>query len=187
MLRGRCVLRGCWALRVDAEAPRRTRDRDRTIGVRTEHPRPGRFEQLRRDGRRVSVVIVGADGDHRGGGIDGSKEAGVLVPRPMVRHLQHVGAHVGTGPEHRALGRWLDVAGEERAHACWADDPHDQARVVLHRLRGVQPCQLAGIGWRPQHLEVERADRGRPADRQRLHLDAAAGDRARHLILGQAD
>ena len=69
------------------------RDVTVVVGAQQRHTEPGHLVQQHR--RRVPVVVVQPDADHREPGLHRGQEVRVGVGRAVVRHLEHVGAQVG--------------------------------------------------------------------------------------------
>ena len=118
---------------------------------------------------RMAVVVVQADADYCHPGMHRCEKRGIEIRRAMVRHLEHVGAHVGADAEHRLLCLDLDVAGQQ--------DP-DIADRCPKNQRGI-----VRIGAGPS----ERHPR-----RQHFHVDATDVEKASHggcgdrqAVLGQ--
>jgi hypothetical protein len=104
----------------------------------------------------VTVVVVQPYRDDGEPGVHRREEACIGVRAAMVRHLEHVGAHVDARGQHGLLRLDLGIAGQE-----YPDTPHrrpqDQRRVVR-----IGPRATHG-DTRSQHLQVDSADVDPPA------------------------
>jgi hypothetical protein len=107
---------------------RRPDDRDITvlIGAQQRHAEPSHLGQQQR--RRVPVRVAGADADHGHPGVHRGEEVRIEIRRAVVRHLQHVSPHIGTGRHQVLLCFDLDIAGQQ--------DPHPADLCAEHQ-RGV--------------------------------------------------
>lgn len=80
----------------------------------------------------MPVVVAEAGRDQRNRGSHRGREPRVLVHRPVMRHLEHVGAQIQAGGEQGRLGRRFDVAGEQNPDSAHLGE-RDNAGVVRTR------------------------------------------------------
>jgi hypothetical protein len=73
--------------------------------------------------RRVPVRVVRTHRDQGDARTGGGQEVRVGVGAAVVRHLQHVGAHVDAPAQDPGLGLGVEVAGQEDPHTALGD-PH---------------------------------------------------------------
>jgi hypothetical protein len=107
------------------EVTRPAHDRDVTVpvGAKERHTQPGHLGE--QDGRRMPVIVVQADADHRDGRMSGGEECRVGVGGAVMRNLEHVGPQIRARVQQRALRVDLRVAGEQDANALDLGSQHE--------------------------------------------------------------
>jgi hypothetical protein len=141
------------------------------IGPQRRHPEPREFGE--QDRRRMAVVVVRADADHRHRRVDRSQKRRLRIGGPVVRHFEDVRAQVRAGGDQRPLRLDLGVARQEDPHAADLGAQH-QGGVVR-----IGPGAVERPG-RPEDVEVDVADvEGRPF-RRRQHRPPHRGRDAMH-------
>jgi hypothetical protein len=86
-----------------------------TIRSLDRHTQPAELGQQQR--RRMPVVVVQPDRNHRHSGVHGSQEPRIGVRASVVRNLQHVGPEVDARVKHSLLLLHLRVARKQYTHA----------------------------------------------------------------------
>jgi hypothetical protein len=97
----------------------------------------------------MAVGVVRAHRDERDACTGGRQEIRIGVGAAVVRHLEHVGPHVGTRRQDPLLGRGAQVTGEQHPQTM-RGDPDEQAEVI-GSSGGAGPARKRG-----QHLESRR-------------------------------
>lgn len=129
--------------------------------------RTGAAQLIQQRRRWVAVVVRLAHRDHRRARLHRGQEPRADESAAVMRRLEHVGAHIDTGIEHRLLLLDLAVAGEQDGEAV-DTRPRDERGVVRIRVRSAQGPH------RPQELQGHVADPRMRAHLRRLHVGGGA-------------
>lgn len=115
---------------------RRHQQHARPVGAR--HRCSALLQHRERPACRVTVPVLGADGEEREPGVQAVVERGALIGRPVMGDLDDIDAGRGPGRRGRDEGFLLalpEIAEEQRAE-CSALGAHDQAACIPAELRG---------------------------------------------------
>jgi hypothetical protein len=148
-------------------APVHHRDVALLVGAGVWHAQPVQLGDRR--WRRVAVVVAGPDRDQRQPGVAGLQERRVGVGAAVVRHLEDVGAQVGTAGQQVVLRLDLGIAGQQDPHAGHGGAQHHRGVVGIGPGAGED---VAGA----QHVEMALA---------RVDALAGVGLFQRHMAIGQ--
>jgi hypothetical protein len=136
------------------------------IGAARGHPELAQFCEQQR--RRVTVVVVQPDRDHRHPGVDGREEPLVGVRAAVMRNLEHVRADIDSCGQHSLLRFDLGVTRQQDAHTAHRR-PDDDRGVVRIRPRAAHRDP-----WR-EHVKVDVARVDVAADYGKVCRQAARG------------